>query len=71
MGGTPCVPLPTVLDALAHNSGGSHLQASDITILKQSIGMDIAMCGAQCIVPLWDCLEESVATNLNEKMNTL
>ena len=72
MGNVPCVPLPTVVDALdkqGHGGKKNSLSSQDVEALKKVIGMDIASCSTQCTPALWSCLSSASGTTLAEKMN--
>lgn len=70
MGEVPCVPLPTIVDALEQSGGGgSTLSPQDVASLRKVIGMDIASCSTQCSPQLYDCIGASPGKTLSDKMS--
>ena len=72
MGDVPCVPLPTVVDALDAQSagaGGGALKPQDIDALRKVIGMDVGSCSMKCSPALWDCISSSPGKTLSEKIS--
>jgi hypothetical protein len=70
-GDVPCVPLPTVVDALEHNNGGGGgaLSPRDIASLRKVIGMDVASCSTRCSPQLHECIGSAPGKNLSDKMS--
>ena len=72
MGDVPCVPLPTVVDALDAKSaggGGGALRPQDIDALRKVIGMDVGSCSMKCSPELLECISSSPGTTLSEKIS--
>lgn len=76
MGESPCVPLPTVVDALnaqqqqsTGGGGSSSLKPQDINALRKVIGMDIGSCSMQCSPALWECMSSSPGKTLSDKIS--
>ena len=53
-GETPCVPLPTVVEALS--ATGRPSANVETETLREVIGMDVASCAAACTPPLVECM---------------
>ena len=69
MGEVPCVPLPTVVDALDQSAGqGAGLKPQDIDALRKVIGMDVASCSTKCSPALWECVANSSGKTLGDKL---
>lgn len=73
MGESPCVPMPTVAQALektaaAGHGGGGALSSQEVEALRKVIGMDVAGCAAQCTLPMWECMSQVPGKTLSEKM---
>ena len=70
MGEVPCVPLPSIVDALGHSGGrdGASLKQQDIAALRKVIGMDVASCSAQCSPQFMDCVSAAPGQTLGEKL---
>lgn len=71
MGESPCVPMPTVVQALEANAGGGGgggISSQEVEALRKVIGMEVGGCAAQCTLPMWDCIAQVPGKTLAQKM---
>ena len=72
MGNVPCVPLPTIMDALesAKASGGhAALQPGQVDDLRKVIGPSAGSCSTKCSTPLEGCLAATGGGSLQARLN--